>query len=95
MQLVVLVVCFGWFASGVSSPAPGGPLPCKVQFQPLLNTPEAANHGLETSRQVSRSMLELNSAGPPGQCLDSPGLPDTVKDDENQSIYWIKFSAWI
>jgi len=29
--------------TGVSSPAPGGPLSNRVQLQPQLNTPESAN----------------------------------------------------
>ncbi len=37
---------------------------CRVQLQPLSNTPETANISiLETFRQVFRAKLELNSAG--------------------------------
>lgn len=42
--------------TGVSSPAPEGLLPCRVQLQPQLNILEPANQHLtsflETSRQV-------------------------------------------
>ncbi len=54
----------GFFRTEVSKRGPGGLVSCRVQLQPLSNTPETANLSiLETFRQVFWGKLELNSAG--------------------------------
>ncbi len=63
--------------SGVSKPVAGGPLFCRVQLQPKLNTVEPANQGLIQHRngcaEASWSYT-LQDSGPPEPSLDTPDL---------------------
>jgi len=43
----ILLCCYTVYAlEQVPNPAPGGPLSCRVQLRPQLNTPEPANQDL-------------------------------------------------
>ncbi len=58
-----VILYYGFFRTEVSELSPGGMVSCRVQLQPLSNTPETANLSiLETFRQVFWAKLELNSA---------------------------------
>ncbi len=48
-----VILYYGFFRTGVLKLGPGGLVSCRVQLQPLSNTPEIANLSiLETFRQV-------------------------------------------
>jgi len=42
----------------VSIPAPEGPLSCRVQLKPQLNTPEAANQSLSRHTRIFQAGVE-------------------------------------
>ncbi len=59
-----VILYYAFFRTEVSKRGPGGLVSCRVQLQPLSNTPETANLSIvETFRQVCWGKLELNSAG--------------------------------
>ncbi len=59
-----VILYYGFFRTEVSKLSPWELVSCRVQLQPLSNTPETANLStLETFRQVFWGKLELNSAG--------------------------------
>ncbi len=59
-----VILYYGFFRTENSKLGPGGLVSCRVQLQPLSNTPETANLSIvETFRQVCWGKLELNSAG--------------------------------
>ncbi len=65
------------FKPGVSKSISGGPQPCRVYLQPLLNTPDPANQvpqaRLKTTWYVCWSKT-LQGCGPPGIEFDTPAL---------------------
>ncbi len=59
-----VILYYGFFRTEVSKLSPWELVSCRVQLQPLSNTPETANLSiLETFRQVFWGKLELNSTG--------------------------------
>ncbi len=69
-----ILKCYKCFSTGVSNPAHGGPLSCRVE-----HTPEAANQGLTRHTRnlkegVFRKVGAKLCSGPPGPSFDTTVL---------------------
>ncbi len=91
-----VILYYGFFRTGVSKLGPGGLVSCRVQLQPLSNTPETANLSiLETFRQVFWGKLELNSAGhrPSRTEFGHPALEQVTSS--KMGTWWFFFYTYV
>jgi len=75
---------------GVSNTAPGGPVSCRVQLQPQLNTPEPANQGrTRHTRNFQAGVLRQVGAKLFGDSENSPSFEsETLQDSPRLSRVW-------